>query len=200
MSEKEVKKSLVRKSLKTEEKENVKQLILSLTEEQTYSKYSDANLDKENEKIELLSGEFITIGDINRVVATSVQPYSPIFKISTGYYQEIYRLNGWPEDDATKYVKKSIVAKYTNQLIYDRFSNEILPILQGLNPYVRYYVRKFKHFQFLTLEAREKVELYVAQAVGLMKECDDWYEFRKKYYHKYGGSIQLNAFEDNSDV
>lgn len=156
------------------------------------------------EKIELLSGQTITRKEIDDIVATAVQPYEPKYTRESGFYRQMYKLLGKPIHEADQFVKDPIIAKYTNELIYDRFPNEVLPLLQELNPYVRHRMRKYKLFQFLTEPASQKVDEFIKQATDLMEEHNkkgsNWYRFRIDYWKKYGGSIQLKCFEDNSNV
>lgn len=186
--------------VKKDDRKTLTQLILQLTEQKIQDRFSDKILDRENEKIKLIGGSEITINEVKKCIAENIQPYSPMFTNETEFYSEIYRLNNWCIEDANKYYKKPIVGKFTNDLIYHRFSKEILPMLQHLNPYVIYYIRKHKHFQLLTTEAKQKLEIFIEEAVEIMKSCDTWYDFRVKYFEKCGVPFQMNAFEDTNKV
>lgn len=54
-------------------------------------------------------------------------------------------------------------------------------------------VRKYKHFQLLTDEAQDKVDLYIGQAVDMMRKHSIWHAFRVEYAKTYGLSYQLKA-------
>ncbi|MBN1184217.1 MAG: hypothetical protein JXB49_18150 [Bacteroidales bacterium] len=185
----------------SEDRIGLQQLILQLTEQKTENRFSDVNLDRENEKIKLISGKEITIAEVKKTIAEAAGPYFPIFKNETEYYSEIFRLNNWKEEDPKQYYKPPIVGKYTNEIIYQRFSNGILPMLQHLNPYIgNRWNREYRHFQWLTEEGKEKVEIFISEAVKIMKTCDNWYEFRVKYYKEYGIPFQMDAFKDTNQM
>lgn len=184
-----------------EDKKGLQQLILQLADQKIEDRFSDRNLDRENEKIKLRGGKEITVAEVKKLIAESVEPYYPIFTNETEFYSEIYRLNRWPQDEAKQYHKRSQVGKFTNEIIYSRFSNEILPVLQHLNPYVgNSWTREFKHFQWLTIDAKGKVESFIKEAVKIMKGCDTWYEFRVKYFIEYNVPFQSDAFENTNKM
>ena len=65
------------------------------------------------------------------------------------FYKEIFRLRGWVWNPSS--VKRpSVIAKYTNDLVYERLAPGILDELQRLNPKDDKGRRKHKHHQWLT--------------------------------------------------
>lgn len=116
------------------------------------------------------------------------------------YYLEIYRLKGWEVPDGKIYQKPWVVARYTNEVIYGRFTKDVLQMLQKLNPYVSFCQRRHKHFQWLNSEGKEKVEGYIQDAIGVMEKCTTWYEFRVKHSLEFGVTFQLDLFEDNDSL
>jgi hypothetical protein len=194
-------KEVAGKSVKIENRHELKQLILELTEQRIYEKFSDKNLDRENEKIKLRSGKEIIISEIKLTIAESVSPYYPIFTIETEFYSEMYRLNNWDIDDAKNFYKPPIVGKYTNEIIYQRFSPEVLPILRHLNPYIgNSWLREFKYFQFLTEKAKNELQSFIEESVILMKKCNTWYEFRVKYFIEHNVPYQRRLFENTDKI
>lgn len=97
-----------------------------------------------------------------------------------------------------KTLRPHIVGRYTNEIIYMRFTNDGLLKLQSLNPYMEFGVRKFKHFQLLTDEGKLMLDQFIYEAIDCMKECDTWYEFRLKYGQKYKLNVQLRMFEEET--
>jgi hypothetical protein len=191
----------VEREVKISERQETKQYILELTEKGIKENFSDASLDRENEKIKLIRGTEISIAEIKKTIAEFAGPYSPVFTIETEYYFEIYRLLKWKVEDAKQYYKPPIIGKYTNEIIYHRFSNDILPALQYLNPYIKNtWSREYRHFQWLTEDAKKQVEIFIGEAVQIMKTCDTWYEFRVKYFVKYGVPFQIDAFENTDKI
>ena len=86
-------------------------------------------------------------------VVPEFRPYKTKFPIS--YYEQIYKVMGWPFDAASS-ARTAYIGKLTNRLIYDRLPVGILPELQRQNPTDPITKRrKRKHFQFLTEDPGE---------------------------------------------
>ncbi|QJB29933.1 hypothetical protein HF329_00855 [Chitinophaga oryzae] len=153
---------------------------------------------REEEEIELRSGVKISIKQINDFVTANRQPYTPMFPNSVPFFVEMYRLLGWHDKNPHEYTKPAIVGDYINQLIYDRFNRDVRPALQVLA--MPGGVRLHKFFQFLTPEGQKKLEMFRDEAIGLMKECATWHEFRVKYGKKYGLPVQERMFEDKENA
>ncbi|WP_316805372.1 P63C domain-containing protein [Pedobacter nototheniae] len=178
-------------------KEALQELIFDLTEAPVKEKFSDFNLDRENEKILLTGGREISLSDIKDNLDKFITAYASEYtkRFPQSFYDEIYRLNNWPIPK-NKTFRKYIVGRYTNELIYRRFTNEGLSKLQRVNPYVQMFSRAFKHFQFLSDEAKIFLDQFIYEATECMKECTTWYEFRLKYGLKYNLNVQLRMFEE----
>jgi hypothetical protein len=185
---------IISKKVLTETRQELKQLILELTEQRIEEKFSDKILDRENEKIRLISGVEISISEFKIFIAESTQVYSK--KFPKEFYREINRLNNWNIPESELYLKPPIVGRYTNEIIYGRYPKEILPTLQIINPYVRMGLRAVKHFQWLTQDGQKQLEIFIQEAIIAMKESNDWYEFRIKYAKKYGVPFQLSLFAE----
>jgi hypothetical protein len=185
---------IVSKKLLKERRQELKQLILDLTEQNIVDKFSDKNLDRENEKIRLISGVEISISGFNAFIAKKIQAYAP--RVPKEFYRQINRLNGWIIPEKDLYLKPPIVGRYTNEIIYGRYPREILPTLQILNPYVRMGLRTVKHFQWLNESGQKQFDTYIQEAIIEMKECNSWYEFRVKYTRMYGVPFQLSLFPE----
>lgn len=188
------------KVLKPNELLDEKQLRLKLLqspEDKIQEKFSDKNLDRRNE-IELISGRIINLDEerenTERIIATALKDYSK--RVPQIYYREIFRLNGWNLPEGNISEKPSIVGRFTNQIIYSRFNKEVLPQLQRLNPYIVLGMRNFKHFQWLTEEGQRLFDNYIQDAISVMQESSDWYDFRVKHATKFGVTFQLNWEKD----
>ncbi len=169
----------------------IKRFILDQTEAKIKNKYSDKELDQELEKRQLTSTtvyDLWKIKGIDSKLLRTPAEYEAIF--TQDYYQEIYRLNGWTYKGPIAQ-KPWKVGKYTNEIIYYRFSHEVLPFLRIINPFIIPGVRKFKHHQYLAPGARIELSKFISQAVDLMKMCNDWNEFRIKYCKMYDVPYQL---------
>jgi len=179
-----------------QEKKNedlLKRFILDQTEAKVKNKFSDEKLDQELEKRRLLDtiGDLWKVKRINGKLLKEPSDYESIF--SQEYYQEIYRLNGW-EYKGIIAQKPWVVGKYTNEIIYYRFSNEVLPFLRIINPFIIPGRRKFRHHQYLTPGARIELTKFISEATELMKESSDWNDFRIKYCKIYNVPYQLKFF------
>jgi hypothetical protein len=183
---------LVNKEVLKEERQEIKQLILKLTEQRVDNRFSDKQLDRENEKIKLRSGLEITIKGYKAFISEFLQIYSPMFP--KDFYREINRLNNWNIPESELYLKPPIVGKFTNEFIYGRYPKEILPKLQSLNPYIRMGYRSVKHFQWLNETGKKQLEVIIKEAILVMKESNDWHEFTIKYGSKYGLPFQTSLF------
>lgn len=171
----------------------LKRFILDQTEAKVKDKFSDKELDAENEKRRLIDSieDLWKIKNLESKILKVAADYESIF--TQDYYIEIYRLNGW-EYEGPIAQKPWKVGRYTNEIIYYRFSHEVLPFLRIVNPYIIPGVRKFKHHQYLTPGTRIELTKFISQAVELMKECNDWNEFRIKYCTMYNVPYQLRLF------
>ncbi|MBL7951307.1 MAG: hypothetical protein JNM62_06260 [Flavobacteriales bacterium] len=176
-----------------EERDALKQLLLKLPEERVGRGLSDEKLDRENAKIQLLDQTWTTPYEqrqrVDRFVAEMVQPWEKAYP--QVYYTEIYRLNGWAIPEGMISEKPSIVAQWTNEIIYMRFPPEVFGALRERNPLLAYWLRGHKHHQWLTAEGRVQLLRFIQDAIDGMKECATWYEFQLKHAQKYKLPVQL---------
>ncbi len=179
-------------------KQQLIDLLLQGPEKKVQQKYSDKNLDRENEIIELLGGRQVTIRQIKDIVAKFEQEYIPTFPPL--FYSEIDRLNNWSRPKEKRHEKPPIVGRWTKQIIYGRFPKEVLPVLEQLNPYMGLGIRLYKHFQWLTPAGKSQLQEFIAEAIEVMQSSNSWYEFRVKYATLYGVPFQLSAFQDNDNI
>lgn len=174
-----------------DKKADEKQLKLKLvqsSEAKIYDKFSDKNLDRRNE-IELLSGRVVNLDEeheaLRLMVANALKEYSP--RVPQEYYRQMFRLNNWPAPEEGKIKEKpSAAGRYTNEIIYARYNKSVLPELRKLNPYIIRGKRSFKHFQWLTEQGQSLFDTYIQDAISVMKESSDWYDFRIKHATKFG--------------
>lgn len=177
------------KGKQIENRQQLKQFILDLTEERTEERFSDRSLDRENEKHQLLSGAEFSISEVKAIIQSKARPYEPMFHIA--YWREMFRLFGWPESEVKIFHKKREAAVFINEVIYGRFDKGVLLSLHVLNPYTGYMKRTYKHFQFMTDDGIVKLATVISQATEMMKECATYYEFRQKWFLAYGVPYQM---------
>ncbi|WP_438944868.1 P63C domain-containing protein [Sediminibacterium sp.] len=183
-------------AIKREEAEQGKlalvEQLLRGPESKIRNKFSDENLDRQNEIIQLIGGSAINLPKLSDFIAKSKQQYVPTFPQE--FYTEIDRLNGWVRPKETRHQKPPIVGRWTKELIYGRFPKEVLPVIEQLNPYMGFGARLDKHFQWLTPGARCKLESFISQAIEVMKISITWYEFKVNYCKKYNLPMQIDLF------
>jgi len=185
------------RKLQQESKQELQQLIIHLTEQKTQDRFSDKYLDRENEKIKLLGGAEISIGEIKAFVTAQRQPWEAKFPNDVPFFKEIFRLNKWDNLNPNKYIKPPIVGTWINEIIYGRYSKDVLPAIQVLNPYIAYGIKLHKNFQYLTEEGQLQLEGFRDDAIRIMKTCETWYEFRVKLFNEFRIPYQKSLFENN---
>lgn len=101
-------------------------------------------------------------------VLPEFRPYQTKFPIS--YYEQIYRVMGWPFD-ASSSARTSYIGKLTNRLIYDRMPPGVLDALRLKNPTDPITKRrKKKHFQLLTENIGEPhLDLQLTAVITLLR-------------------------------
>jgi hypothetical protein len=150
---------------------------------------------KDAEVFELLGGQKTSVAELSRLVTSSRSPYEPLFPNTKDFWKEIFRLNPHFTSDPTEYVKPAIVGKWVCELIYNRYIKEVLPAVRTYNLAIGNGFWFYKHFQFLTPEAKNMLEHFRDDAIRLMQTCSTWLEFRKKYLAAYGIVYQAPLFE-----
>jgi hypothetical protein len=186
-------KSVVKEGVNRKE---LQQLIIQLTEQKVDYKFSDQNLDRELEKHKLLNGKEFSIKEVRDCIRNKARSYSPMFPIA--YWREMFRLFGWPEQEASRYHKKREAAMFNREVIYGRFDKGVLLSLHVLNPYTGYMTRTYKHFQFLTDEGIEKLATVINEAIEMMGQSSTYYDFRENWYKVYGVPYQMNFFKEHN--
>lgn len=176
-----------------DDRKEISQLILKLVEEKAVdSRFSDKHYDRESEKHQLLNGSFISLREVQRNIQDKARPYQAMFPIA--YFREVYRLFGWPKEEADNYFRRREVAMFTRGIVYGRFDKGVLLSLHTLNPYTGFIKRNYKHFQFLTDEGIDKLTSIIEECVVTMRECNSMDEFRVAWFKKYGVSYQIPLF------
>jgi hypothetical protein len=110
---------------------------------------------------------------------------------------EIFRLRNWPWR-GLKINKPQVVAKYTNDIVYQRLAPGILEELERKNPKDEKGNRKVKHHQFLTEDVgHPALAQHLYGVIGLMRIAETWDGFKgmlNKAYPKKN-SRQLSFFD-----
>lgn len=95
------------------------------------------------------------------------------------FYRQVYRLKGWrwPVGKA----KTPYLGHITNDVVYERLPEGVLPKLRELNPTQEESKRrKFKHHQFLSEEVGQPdLRDHILQILPIMKISKDWRTFKR---------------------
>ncbi len=105
-------------------------------------------------------------------ISPELLPWQTRFPIS--YYEQIYRVMGWPYDASTT-KRTAYIGKLTNKLIYEKLPPGVLPQLRRKNPTDAVTRRrKHKHFQYLTDEiGNVHLEKQIAAITRLLRATPD---------------------------
>jgi hypothetical protein len=117
------------------------------------------------------------------------------------FYQEMFRLRGWAYSPPSV-ARPSYVGKLTNEIVYARLPEGVLPELQERNPVVDGR-RKHKHHQLLTEDiGNPHLEKHIAGTTALMRASDTWAGFIRlidRAYPKPMSQIAMEFPEDAED-
>jgi hypothetical protein len=174
--------------------EELRNLILSETnaKAEIEDPGSDASLEKLFERRRLIDGggkspvEKIVLRD-------SFKPYIQKFPIE--FYEEIYKLKGWKLDKESLYNRPGVVGKWTNEIIYSRFPEGTLGKMREKNPYTYDGGRMYKHFQLLNELGELDLELFIGDAIRVMRTCSYWNQFKRKFAKEFGLPYQGDLFD-----
>ncbi len=116
------------------------------------------------------------------------------------FYRQLFRLRGW-QWKGMKVNRPQCVAKYTNDLIYDRLAPGIVEELEQRNPVQLNGRRRSTHHQWLTEDIGcPALAQHLHAVIGLMRATPDgkWAHFTRmidRAFPKRGHSVQLD-FDD----
>lgn len=185
------------KELTDSEKDALANSIIQKADARSPEKRKSKNLENEALKIQLIGGGTTSIKEQKEIIAQFRQPYVPHFQYGKDYYKEIFRLNGWNDDEYRNFTKPRDVAIWTVRLIYGRFMKELPSIMEELNErnrYIRYCVRRYKFFQFLTPDAQKRLDDFIDECIDMMRKYKDWDSFEKDYCALHGLAYQSRLF------
>lgn len=110
------------------------------------------------------------------------------------FYKQVYRLKGWkwPVGKA----KTPLLGHITNDIVYERLPEGVLPKLRELNPTQEDSKRrKFKHHQFLSQEVGQPdLRDHILQILPIMRISKDWPTFKRHLdvaFPKVGDQMEI---------
>ena len=91
--------------------------------------------------------------------------------------------------------RPQVVAKYTNDLVYERLAPGILKELENRNPKGERGIRSAKHHQWLTEDVgHPALAQHLHAIIGLMRASNTWDQFKTligRAFPKRGETLQL---------
>lgn len=148
-------------------------------------------------RVELGDGRSFTIRELRSPVVTIREAYVALFPNDVRFFFHVYRLCGIDRDEKI-YRKPYIVSQIMRRIIYTRFSAEVLPTLEHLNPISRGGFRQYKLSQYLDKDGKKMLIKFRDEAIEMMETYPygEWYRFEKDYAKKHGITFQLNCFKE----
>ncbi|MFA4814907.1 MAG: P63C domain-containing protein [Candidatus Gracilibacteria bacterium] len=121
----------------------------------------------------------------------------------TQFYKMIFKLNGWAWTPQSAQKKPMVVARWTNDLVYERLAPGLLEELKERNPSDG-KKRKHKHFQFLTDDVGEPRLLeHFGGLIALGRIAPNWRKFKElveRAFPKNGTNLMLDLdFEEEPE-
>jgi hypothetical protein len=187
------KNNLVGKEIKKIKDEQERQELLFAAEELL----PKTKTDRELEKHELRNGRIFTMKEVKDLTNNQPDDYFPMFPNANPFFKWMFKLKGW-NLNPNEFIKPPCCAIYIKQYIYGRFQPEMLPtLLSKPNPLIFGYIRQYKLFQYLNEEGRRLMQGYIEDAINVMEESKDWYDFELTYTKKYNLPVQLKCIIEN---
>lgn len=114
---------------------------------------------------------------LERFLAEELRPWTRTFPYE--FYEEICRLRGWPMEYAIN--RPQVVAKYTNDFVYERLAPGVLEELRSRNPMLPSGYRRYKHTQWFNEEfGHPRLREHIYAVMALMRSSDSWDSFVNK--------------------
>jgi hypothetical protein len=132
-------------------------------------------------------------------IAKELQPWTK--KFPDEFFKQVFRLHGWTfKPGNTK--RPGVVGKLINKYIYKQLPPGVLDYLQTANAPVNGY-RRYKHFQFLTIETgHPNLDGQIAQVTLLMRVAKDKRDFERlfnKAFPKPNQQLELLPDDEEQD-
>ena len=135
---------------------------------------------------------------LERFIAKELQSWTRTFPYE--FYEQIFRLKGWPGPHGTQ--RPIIIAKYTNDIVYQRLAPGVLDELKRKNPTLPRGGRRHKHHQWFTQDfGHPRLKEHLSGVIMLMKAASNWNRFKTsldRAVPKLNTTIPI-PFEDDDD-
>jgi len=175
-----------------EDRERLRKHIVGIADQRAGERLTDPGLDKKNLKDLLV--KYKEMNPVRKFIQDAVRTWG--IKYELVYYEQMYRLHGWPTDGRKLYDRPGVCGKKTDQLIYFRFPQEVLRELRIRNPVGPNGRRKLKYFQLLTDVGYELHTQFVKDAIRIMTQAKDWTGAIRLMSKEFGKPYQMDIFND----
>ncbi len=175
-----------------EERRLLSKFLLDNTEELTKER-NERKEKAEKDKIELNSGDFISLYEIKQFITANKPPYVARFPNDNPFFKNMFRLHPHlAGQDPNKFQKKRLAGRLLKKLTYDTFPIEVLPALRVLA--MPGGIRLHKCHEFLTERGVEHLLKSRDISNIMMEKYNDleWYEFDKEFSSKNKKPFQPN--------
>jgi hypothetical protein len=137
---------------------------------------------------------------LEKFIAKEFQPWTKTFPYE--FYQQIFRLRDWSGPPSAGSRGPRVIAKYTNDIVYERLAPGVLDELKRLNPKTPHGGRRHKHHQWFTPDfGHPKLKEHLSAVIALMRAASKWSRFQHmldRAFPKQNTTIPL-PLEDQDD-
>ena len=137
---------------------------------------------------------------LEKFIAEELQPWTKTFPYE--FYAQIFRLRDWsgpPRGVGSRGPR--VIAKYTNNIVYERLAPGVLDELKRINPKLQRGGRRHKHHQWFTPDiGHPKLKEHLAAVIALMRAASNWSSFQRMLNRAFptkGKNIPLPLEDDD---
>ncbi len=113
---------------------------------------------------------------LEKFLATELQPWKKTFPLE--FYLQTCRIRKWPLEYAIK--RPQVVARYTDDAIYERIAPGLLEEVRILNPVQEDGRRKWKHHQWFQPDpGYVKLNQHIVTIMALMRASPNWSSYQR---------------------
>lgn len=139
--------------------------------------------------------------ELHRILAAYIAPeLLPWTKrFPDAFYQEMFRLRGWEYKNIAGR-RTQMAGKLTNQIVYERLPEGVLPELRRKNPVdPESGRRKHRFHQYLSEDiGNEHLQAHLTAVVPMMRAARDWSEFERlmeRAFPKSGDQLRFDILD-----
>ncbi|MFA6216265.1 MAG: P63C domain-containing protein [Candidatus Omnitrophota bacterium] len=121
-------------------------------------------------------------------IAEELRPWVKTFP--NEFFKQIYKIHSW-EYRAETVKKPQYVGKFINKYIYDQLPSGVLDELRKRNPVTEKGYRRYRHFQFLTVDTgNPHLDKQITKVITLMQVSDSKESFEDNFKKVFAKEYQ----------